>query len=105
VRYRLSEDEISDVVANTSEIIRDEEGKALTSSLGFTYAFDRRNSAVDPTAGFILSISQEFAGLGGDTQFSKTQGTRAPSPASSTRTSSSPQRSRAAPSSGTATAA
>jgi outer membrane protein insertion porin family len=75
VRYRLSEDEISDVVANTSQIIRDEEGKAITSSMAFTYAFDRRNSVVDPTAGFILSMSQEFAGIGGDTQFSKTQGT------------------------------
>ena len=29
---------------------------------------------VDPTAGFVLTLNQEFAGLGGDTQYTKTQG-------------------------------
>jgi outer membrane protein insertion porin family len=73
LRYRLSEDEIRDVADDTSPIIAREAGAELTSAFGFTYAFDRRNSVVDPTAGFILSLTQEFAGLGGDTRFSKTQ--------------------------------
>ena len=46
----------------------------ITSAVGLTYAYDRRNSVVDPTAGFILTLNQEFAGLGGDTTYSKTQG-------------------------------
>ena len=60
---------------DTSRIIEEEEGKLLTSAIGFTYAYDRRNSVVDPTAGFILTLNQDFAGLGGDTTYSKTRGT------------------------------
>lgn len=73
LRYRLSDDEISDVEDDTSAIIRAEEGSAVTSAFGFTYSYDRRNSVVDPTAGFIFTLNQDFAGLGGDTTFSKTQ--------------------------------
>lgn len=73
LRYRLSKDEISDAGDDTSAIILAEEGEAITSAIGFTYSYDRRNSVVDPTAGFIFSLNQDFAGLGGDTTFSKTQ--------------------------------
>jgi len=75
LRYHLSQDDIYDVQSDTSRIILEEEGKLLTSAIGLTYAYDRRNSAVDPTAGFILTLNQEFAGLGGDVTHSKTQGT------------------------------
>jgi outer membrane protein insertion porin family len=74
VRYRLSNDDIYDVAQDTSLIIINEEGALTTSALGFTYAYDRRNSVVDPTAGFILTLNQEFAGLGGDVTHSKTSG-------------------------------
>jgi outer membrane protein insertion porin family len=75
LRYRLSSDEIRDVSSNTSQIIIDEEGRLTTSALGFTYSYDRRNSAVEPTAGFILTFEQDFAGLGGDTRYSRSVGT------------------------------
>ncbi len=75
LRYQISSDEIRDVEADSSEIIRNEEGTAITSALGGTYAYDRRNSVIDPTAGFILTLNQQFAGLGGDVQHSRTQGT------------------------------
>jgi outer membrane protein insertion porin family len=75
LRYRISNDDIRDVQADTSLIIINEEGALTTSAVGLTYAYDRRNSVVDPTAGFILTLNQELAGLGGDTRYSKTQGT------------------------------
>ena len=75
LRYRLSQDDIYDVADDTSRIIENEAGKLSTSALGFTYAYDRRNSVVDPTAGFILTLNQDFAGVGGDTTYSKTRGT------------------------------
>src|SRR5690606_2693290 len=59
----------------TSRIIEEEEGDMITSAFGATYTYDRRNSAVDPTGGFILTLNQEFAGLGGDIRHSKTRGT------------------------------
>jgi outer membrane protein insertion porin family len=75
LRYHLSNDNIYDVLEDTSRIIQNEEGERTLSYLGFTYAYDRRNSVVDPTAGFILTLNQQFAGVGGDTSYSKTQGT------------------------------
>lgn len=75
LRYRISQDEIRDVRDSTSQIIRDEQGKEITSLVGFTYSYDLRNSAVDPTAGFILTLNQDFAGAGGDRTYSRTQGT------------------------------
>jgi len=60
------------IAEDTSLIIINEEGRLLTSALGFTYAYDRRNSVVDPTGGFIFTLNQEFAGLGGDVTHSKT---------------------------------
>lgn len=75
LRYRLSMDEIRDVSLDTSRIIEEEEGDMITSAIGATYTYDRRNSAVDPTGGFILTLNQEFAGLGGDIRHSKTRGT------------------------------
>jgi outer membrane protein insertion porin family len=75
LRYRLSRDDIYNVLADTSQIIIREQGAKITSALAFTYAYDRRNSVVDPTAGFILQLNQEFAGLGGDVTHSKTQAT------------------------------
>jgi outer membrane protein insertion porin family len=75
LRYRLSQDGIDDVQDDTSRVIQGEEGELITSAVGFTYAYDRRNSVVDPTAGFILTVNQQFAGLGGDVTHSKTQGT------------------------------
>jgi outer membrane protein insertion porin family len=74
VRYRISSDDIYDVAEDTSLIIKREEGRLTTSAVGFTYTFDRRNSPVDPSAGFILTLNQEFAGLGGDVTHSKSSG-------------------------------
>jgi outer membrane protein insertion porin family len=74
VRYRISSDDIYDVRNDTSLIIKEEEGRLTTSAVGFTYRFDRRNSPVDPSAGFILTLNQEFAGLGGDVTHSKSTG-------------------------------
>jgi len=71
--YRLSSDEIRDVAAGASPIISaDEVGAQITSSLGVTLSYDRRNSRVDPTSGFIVTLQEDFAGLGGDLNFSKT---------------------------------
>ncbi len=73
LRYQISKDDIYDVQEDTSRIIQNEEGALITSLIGATYAYDRRNSVVDPTAGFILTLNQEFAGLGGDSRYSKSQ--------------------------------
>ncbi|GHA42331.1 outer membrane protein assembly factor BamA [Amylibacter ulvae] len=48
------------------------DGTVMTSSIGFGYKIDKRDSIISPTSGYTLSFDQEFAGLGGDVSFSKT---------------------------------
>jgi len=67
---RDESDEIRDLDPNASALIAPRSD--LTSALELTYTLDKRNSPVDPTAGYRLRFSQEFAGLGGDVTYSKT---------------------------------
>jgi outer membrane protein insertion porin family len=54
-------------------LLCDQEGTFLTSVLGYTFNWDKRNDPVDPTRGFDMSLSQDFAGLGGDVKYFRTE--------------------------------
>ena len=54
------------------EYLCDEIGTRLTSSLGYTVAFDNTNS-IRATRGQRLILSQDFAGLGGDVKYLRTR--------------------------------
>lgn len=56
----------------SSQYLCDEIGSRVTSSLGYTLAFDNTNS-VRATRGQRLVLSQQFAGLGGDVKYLRTQ--------------------------------
>lgn len=72
LRYNLIKNETNnDDFENTSPVLLAEDGKYLTSGLGYTYQLDRRNSPIDPSAGWIFTFSQDFAGLGGDRDYLK----------------------------------
>lgn len=47
-------------------------GQRLSSILGYTFAWDRRNDPITPTRGFDLRLSQDFAGVGGDVKYLRT---------------------------------
>ncbi|ODT60893.1 MULTISPECIES: outer membrane protein assembly factor BamA [Paracoccus] len=68
LRYRLSEDKLSNVTEDSSQILIDEEGTRLTSSLGYTYNWDSRRTGLDPLTAYRFRFSQDFAGAGGDTK-------------------------------------
>ena len=68
LRYRLSEDKLSNVTEDSSQILIDEEGSRLTSSLGYTYNWDSRRTGLDPLTAYRFRFSQDFAGAGGDTK-------------------------------------
>jgi outer membrane protein insertion porin family len=78
-RYTIHEDEIT--VANgecgepplLSPVICSETGSTFTSAPGYTLRWDHRNDAFNPTRGFYMQLSQDFAGLGGTTKYVKTQ--------------------------------
>lgn len=49
-------------------------GALITSSLGYQYSYDTRRTGLDPTAGVLLQLNQDFAGLGGDQTYVRTVG-------------------------------
>ncbi|KTE40108.1 MULTISPECIES: outer membrane protein assembly factor BamA [unclassified Sphingopyxis] len=48
-------------------------GKRTTSLLGYTIAYDDRDNRLRPTRGQSLSLSQDFAGLGGSVKYVRTR--------------------------------
>jgi outer membrane protein insertion porin family len=48
-------------------------GKRTTSLLGFTFAYDDRDNRLRPTRGQSLSLSGDFAGLGGSVKYLRTR--------------------------------
>ncbi|WP_157981989.1 outer membrane protein assembly factor BamA [Oceanicella sp. SM1341] len=75
VRYRISQDEIDPIdrrgTQHTSEFIKAEAGTRLTSSIGYTYTWDLRDDPVETREGWLMKLSQDFAGLGGDSFYVK----------------------------------
>jgi outer membrane protein insertion porin family len=70
-RYTLQQEDIKNVDDSASLLVKDDEGKRLQSSISQELTFDTRDSRFDPHDGAILSLSNEFAGLGGDVKFLK----------------------------------
>ncbi|MFN8627260.1 MAG: outer membrane protein assembly factor BamA [Candidatus Binatia bacterium] len=70
--YRIENAEIKDVSPAASAQIRTEQGTSLTSAITPRLYRDTRNHPFDPTDGSLQDLSVEFAGLGGDSQFIKT---------------------------------
>jgi outer membrane protein insertion porin family len=57
-----------------STIICAQQGTTITSAPGYTLRWDKRNDPINPTRGFYMSLTQDFAGLGGDVRYVKTVG-------------------------------
>ncbi|MCG8440531.1 MAG: outer membrane protein assembly factor BamA, partial [Caulobacterales bacterium] len=76
LRYTLRSDEVTTFTGVTSAIDA-QEGSRLSSVLGYTIRWDRRNDPIEPTRGFDLALSQDLAGFGGDVRFLRTEVTGA----------------------------
>lgn len=71
VTYEIEKTTVTDVAEDADTIIKDMEGKILTSAVTFQVSYDTRDSYLDPSRGFRHSLSFTVAGLGGDTGFWK----------------------------------
>ena len=60
---------LADPVAGAQNNLCLQEGNRLSSIGGFTFGWDRRNDPITPTRGFDVRFSQDFAGIGGDVQY------------------------------------
>ena len=78
-RYFIKDDEIivptgyCSTGGSGSRALCDQVGASLNSSAGYTLGIDRRNDPVRPTRGWTGTIRQDFAGLGGDVNYVKTE--------------------------------
>lgn len=50
----------------------DQLGGRTSSIFGYSFVWDRRNDPITPTGGFDIQLSQDFAGIGGDVQYLRT---------------------------------
>lgn len=95
-RYTLSRDELFDVDNNASLAIRDacgdsniglrgqalinaggvncQDGDYWTSAVGGSLIYDKRNHPRNPSSGYYMQLSSDFAGVGGDVQYVRVQG-------------------------------
>lgn len=65
ISYSLHRDTINNVPSTASPYIQVEAGNSVTSSLSQTLTYDRRDSKLEPTEGFVTHVDADLAGLGG----------------------------------------
>jgi outer membrane protein insertion porin family len=70
--YTFTRQDIFDVDDDASEAIKQAEGVANISSVGYSLTYDARNNRLNPTRGLFAVLTQDFAGAGGDVNFIRT---------------------------------
>ncbi|MBI2987245.1 MAG: outer membrane protein assembly factor BamA [Deltaproteobacteria bacterium] len=70
--YELTREKIGSIQSEATATIRDEKGTSWTSSLTPNLSYDSRDHYFSPTQGTTANLAVEFAGLGGDNRFLKT---------------------------------
>ncbi len=69
LKYSYETVDITNIRIDASRFVRDQEGEHTTSLVGHSLTYDKRNNVFDPTDGYFLRLSQDVAGLGGDSDF------------------------------------
>lgn len=69
LRYTIEQSRITNVDANASIYIREQEGTDTVSLVGQSFIYDSRDNRFSPTNGYFWRINQDVAGLGGNDKF------------------------------------
>ena len=67
--YTLRQDVVTDVDSDASVYIKDQEGKTVSSYVTHEIAYDRRDSRIAPSEGYMVRLTHDVAGLGGNTKY------------------------------------
>ncbi len=67
--YTLLLDDVYNVDPNASLAVKQIQGTAIISSVGYNLIYDTRNNKKKPTRGFYFKEAQDFAGAGGDVNY------------------------------------
>jgi len=70
LRYEGLREDVQ-VDPRASPAIQPDDGVRFTSSVGYLLTYDQRNDAIEPTRGYLLSLEQDLAGLGGDARYTR----------------------------------
>ena len=72
LRYTIRSDDVQ-VFSSASAALRSQAGRRNTSVAGYTLNWTRVDDPVEPRNGFRLQFSQDFAGIGGDVRYIRTE--------------------------------
>ena len=72
-KYTLEKKEVTDVASDASNFIQAAEGTTTLSEISHNLSYDRRDSAIRPTDGYIVRLTNDLAGLGGNTRYIRNQ--------------------------------
>ena len=67
--YTVRNDRIFNISSNASLFIQQQAGARLSSIIGQSLLYDRRDSTTDPTEGYNIVLGSDFAGVGGDVRY------------------------------------
>ena len=71
--YTLREDKVTDIASDASLAVQGQEGEFITSSIGQSLLYDKRDDRLNPTAGYFVELDNTVAGLGGDSNYLKNE--------------------------------
>lgn len=71
VTYSLNQEDISGIRDKTPVIVKEQTGKNVVSSIGHDLTYNLTDSPIKPTSGYIVSLGQTAAGLGGTSKYLK----------------------------------
>jgi len=63
--YKLHQDKVFNV-KSSSYYIQNQAGKTTTSAVGQQLTYDRRDSKIEPTKGFVATLANDYAGVSGN---------------------------------------
>ncbi len=69
LKYGFKYREIDNVRSGASALIKQQEGERYISEVGQVLTYDRRDSKIMPTEGFVTRLSNDLAGLGGTVHY------------------------------------
>ncbi len=74
-RYAIRQESVqcSASLSSTNPQLCRQQNNRLSSVLGYTFSWDRRNDPIMPTRGFDVFLTQDFAGVGGDVKYLRTE--------------------------------
>ena len=77
VRYSFNDQNISDIDPTASLTIQNLQGRYINSGVGHSFVYDKRDNRFDPRDGYYFNISEDYAGIGGNMNYLKHEGSAA----------------------------